>query len=91
MTNRNCVELANSSQEIEREFILAALVKQLDEWTTKIKEVQIQCKRKERYIPPNKLRKSEDNGNNFFKDTLQIVLWKSLRKIEGWKKWGRIF
>ena len=44
-------------QEVESNFIIVALVSQLNDLNTKISEVENQCKCKGKYIPP-RTRKS---------------------------------
>uniref|UniRef100_M1DQH5 Integrase core domain containing protein n=1 Tax=Solanum tuberosum TaxID=4113 RepID=M1DQH5_SOLTU len=76
MADRNGGKLAETNQGVERNFMLTALVTQLDDLATKISEIEVQCKRKGRYIPPHERRKSRDNENNHVEDTLLTILQK---------------
>uniref|UniRef100_M1DT68 Integrase core domain containing protein n=1 Tax=Solanum tuberosum TaxID=4113 RepID=M1DT68_SOLTU len=67
---------AKTSQEVERDFKLTALVTQMNELSTKISEVDNQCKSQGRNIPPHERKKSIDKENNRVEDTLQIILQK---------------
>ena len=44
-------QMAETNQEVEKDFILAALMTQMDELAKKIMEIQVQCKRKDTYVP----------------------------------------
>jgi len=49
--------MAETNQEIERDFILAALINQLDDLAKTMMEIEVQCKRKDRYISPHERRR----------------------------------
>uniref|UniRef100_M1DAN1 Uncharacterized protein n=1 Tax=Solanum tuberosum TaxID=4113 RepID=M1DAN1_SOLTU len=48
--------MTETNKEVERDFSLAALPTQLDEVTKKVMELDVQCKKKDRYIPPPELK-----------------------------------
>uniref|UniRef100_M1DI27 Uncharacterized protein n=1 Tax=Solanum tuberosum TaxID=4113 RepID=M1DI27_SOLTU len=45
--------MAEANQEVEKDFMLAALMTQMDELARKILEIEVQCKRKDRYVLPH--------------------------------------
>uniref|UniRef100_M0ZKZ6 Uncharacterized protein n=1 Tax=Solanum tuberosum TaxID=4113 RepID=M0ZKZ6_SOLTU len=73
MAEENGCKLAETNQEVERDFKLTALVTQLNDLATKISEVEDQCKSQGRYIPPHERKKPRDRENNCVEDTLQII------------------
>jgi len=46
ITAQRLDHMAKTNQEVERDFMLTALVTQLDDLTNKISEIEIQCKGK---------------------------------------------
>uniref|UniRef100_M1DNB2 Uncharacterized protein n=1 Tax=Solanum tuberosum TaxID=4113 RepID=M1DNB2_SOLTU len=53
--------MAEINQEVEKDFMLAAVMTQLDELTKKMVKIEVQCKRKGKYIPPHERRSLKDN------------------------------
>uniref|UniRef100_M1DKS1 Uncharacterized protein n=1 Tax=Solanum tuberosum TaxID=4113 RepID=M1DKS1_SOLTU len=76
MAEENGSNLAETSQEVERDFKLTTLVTQLNELATKISEVENHYKSQQRYIPPHERKQSRERENNRVEDTLQIILQK---------------
>uniref|UniRef100_M1DDD5 Integrase core domain containing protein n=1 Tax=Solanum tuberosum TaxID=4113 RepID=M1DDD5_SOLTU len=66
--------MTEANQKMEEDHYLAPLLTQLDNLSKKIIEIEVQCKRKDRYIPPHERRKSKDNENRCVDDTLLIIL-----------------
>ena len=66
--------MAETNQKVERDFMLAALITQLDYLTKKIMEIEVQCKRK--YIPPHERRRPKDDEGRRVKGMLSIILQK---------------
>uniref|UniRef100_M1DC34 Uncharacterized protein n=1 Tax=Solanum tuberosum TaxID=4113 RepID=M1DC34_SOLTU len=66
--------MAEANQEVEKDFILAALMTQMDELAKKIVEIEVQCKRKDKYIPPHERRKPKDNEGKCVEGMLLIIL-----------------
>uniref|UniRef100_M1DID2 Uncharacterized protein n=1 Tax=Solanum tuberosum TaxID=4113 RepID=M1DID2_SOLTU len=46
----------------------------MDELAKKIVEIEVQCKRKDKYVPPHERRKPKDNEGNRFEGMLSIIL-----------------
>uniref|UniRef100_M1DHA5 Polyprotein protein n=1 Tax=Solanum tuberosum TaxID=4113 RepID=M1DHA5_SOLTU len=66
--------MAEANQEIEKDFMLAALMTQMDELALKIVEIEVQCKRKDKYVPPHERRKPKDNEGKGVEGMLSIIL-----------------
>lgn len=62
--------------EVEEDYYLVPLLARLEDLTKKILEVEVQCKRNDRYIPPQERRQSKDNDSKCINDTLLIILLK---------------
>uniref|UniRef100_M1DR13 Integrase core domain containing protein n=1 Tax=Solanum tuberosum TaxID=4113 RepID=M1DR13_SOLTU len=65
--------MVESNQEIEKEFMLAALMTQMDELTKKIAEIEVQCKRKDRYVPPHERGNPKFNEGKCVEGILSII------------------
>ncbi|WMV29680.1 hypothetical protein MTR67_023065 [Solanum verrucosum] len=61
---------------MEEDHSLVPLLTQLDDLAKNILEVEVQCKRKDRYIPPHERRKCKDNDSRLVEETLLIILQK---------------
>uniref|UniRef100_M1DIE7 Integrase core domain containing protein n=1 Tax=Solanum tuberosum TaxID=4113 RepID=M1DIE7_SOLTU len=68
--------MAETNQEVEKDFMLAALMTQMDELAKKKVEIEVPCKRKDRYVPPNERRKPKDNDGKRVEGMLSIILHK---------------
>jgi len=68
--------MAEVNQEVEKDFMLAALMTQMDELAKKIVEIEVQCKRKDIYVPPHERRKPKDNEGKRVEGMLSIILHK---------------
>uniref|UniRef100_M1DVZ9 Polyprotein protein n=1 Tax=Solanum tuberosum TaxID=4113 RepID=M1DVZ9_SOLTU len=53
--------MAEAIQEVEKDFMMAALMTQMDELAKNIVKIEVQCKRKDKYVPPHERRKPKDN------------------------------
>uniref|UniRef100_M1DTA1 Polyprotein protein n=1 Tax=Solanum tuberosum TaxID=4113 RepID=M1DTA1_SOLTU len=68
--------MAETNQEIERDFMLAALINQLDDLIKTMMEIEVECKRKDRYISPHEKRRPKDDECKRVKGMLSIILQK---------------
>jgi len=66
--------MAEENQEVQKDFMMATLMTQIDELATKIVEIEVQCKRKDRYIPLHERRKPKDNAGKYVEGMLSIIL-----------------
>uniref|UniRef100_M1DBE8 Integrase core domain containing protein n=1 Tax=Solanum tuberosum TaxID=4113 RepID=M1DBE8_SOLTU len=71
----NCL-MAETNQEIETDFMLAALINQLDDLVKMMMEIEVQCKRKDRYISPHERRRPKDDEGKRVEGMLLIILQK---------------
>uniref|UniRef100_M1DXD2 Uncharacterized protein n=1 Tax=Solanum tuberosum TaxID=4113 RepID=M1DXD2_SOLTU len=62
------------NQEVEKDFMLAALMTQMDELAKKIVEIEVQCKRRDIYVPPHEQRNPKDNKGKIVEGMLSIIL-----------------
>jgi len=53
--------------------MLAALMTQMDELTKKIAEIEVQCKRKDRYVPPHERGNPKVNEGKCVEGILSII------------------
>uniref|UniRef100_M1DGD5 Polyprotein protein n=1 Tax=Solanum tuberosum TaxID=4113 RepID=M1DGD5_SOLTU len=56
--------------------MLATLMAQMDELAKKMAKIEIQCKRKDKYIPPHERRSLKDNEVKYLEGMLSIILHK---------------
>uniref|UniRef100_M1DQC4 Uncharacterized protein n=1 Tax=Solanum tuberosum TaxID=4113 RepID=M1DQC4_SOLTU len=68
--------MAETNQEVEKDFMLAALMTQMDELAKNLVKIEIQCKRKDKYIPPHERRSLKDNEVKHLEGMLSIILHK---------------
>uniref|UniRef100_M1DUY8 Retrotransposon gag protein n=1 Tax=Solanum tuberosum TaxID=4113 RepID=M1DUY8_SOLTU len=66
--------MAEANQELEKDFMLAALMTHMDELVKNIVEIEVQCKRKVIYVPPHERRKPKDNEGKRVEEMLSIIL-----------------
>uniref|UniRef100_M1E074 Integrase core domain containing protein n=1 Tax=Solanum tuberosum TaxID=4113 RepID=M1E074_SOLTU len=66
--------MAEANQEVEKDFMLAALLTQMDELAKKIVEIEVQCKKKDMYVPPHERRKPKENEGKRVEGMLSIIL-----------------
>jgi len=66
--------VAETNQEVERDFMLASLITQQDDLAKKIVEIEVQCKRKYKYIPPHERKRPKDDEGRRVKGMLSIIL-----------------
>uniref|UniRef100_M1DUV5 Integrase core domain containing protein n=1 Tax=Solanum tuberosum TaxID=4113 RepID=M1DUV5_SOLTU len=63
-------------QEVEKDFMLAALMTQMDDLSKKMVKIEVQCKRKDKYFPPHERRSLKDNGVKNLEGILSTILHK---------------
>uniref|UniRef100_M1DVS7 Uncharacterized protein n=1 Tax=Solanum tuberosum TaxID=4113 RepID=M1DVS7_SOLTU len=68
--------MAETNQEVETDFMLASLMTQMDDLAKKMVKIEIQCKRKDKYIPPHERRSLKDNEVKNFEGMLSTILHK---------------
>uniref|UniRef100_M1DSX1 Uncharacterized protein n=1 Tax=Solanum tuberosum TaxID=4113 RepID=M1DSX1_SOLTU len=68
--------MAETNQEVENDFMLAALMTQIDELAKKMVEIEVQCKRNDEYILPHERRRPNDNEVKHIEGMLSIILHK---------------
>uniref|UniRef100_M1DKY5 Integrase core domain containing protein n=1 Tax=Solanum tuberosum TaxID=4113 RepID=M1DKY5_SOLTU len=69
-------QMAEMNQEVEKDFMLAALMTQMDELAKKMMEIEVQCKRKDKYIPPHEQRRPKDNKVKRLEGMVSTILHK---------------
>uniref|UniRef100_M1BJ02 Retrotransposon gag protein n=1 Tax=Solanum tuberosum TaxID=4113 RepID=M1BJ02_SOLTU len=77
--------MAEANQEVEKDFMLAALMTQMDELAKNIVEIEVECKRKDRYVPPHERRKPKNNEGKRVEGMLSVILnkkWLDLKLHE---------
>uniref|UniRef100_M1DMY8 Uncharacterized protein n=1 Tax=Solanum tuberosum TaxID=4113 RepID=M1DMY8_SOLTU len=81
--------MAETNQEVEKDFMLAALMTQMDELAKKMVKIEVQCKRKDKYIPPHERRSLKDNEVKRLEGMISIILHKGTeqdRELKGIKE-----
>uniref|UniRef100_M1DZY2 Integrase core domain containing protein n=1 Tax=Solanum tuberosum TaxID=4113 RepID=M1DZY2_SOLTU len=68
--------MAETNQEVEKDFMLATLMTQMDELAKKMVEIEVQCKRKDKYVPPHERIRPKDNDGKHVEGMLSIILHK---------------
>uniref|UniRef100_M1DZW1 Uncharacterized protein n=1 Tax=Solanum tuberosum TaxID=4113 RepID=M1DZW1_SOLTU len=66
-------QMAETNQDVEKDFMLASLMTQMDELDKKMKKIEVQCKRKATYIPPHERRSPKDNEVKHLEGILSII------------------
>uniref|UniRef100_M1DAN2 Uncharacterized protein n=1 Tax=Solanum tuberosum TaxID=4113 RepID=M1DAN2_SOLTU len=66
--------MVESNQEVEKDFMLATLMTQMDKLDKNIVELEVQCKRKDKYVPPHERGKPKDNEGKRVEGMLSIIL-----------------
>uniref|UniRef100_M1DAI4 Integrase core domain containing protein n=1 Tax=Solanum tuberosum TaxID=4113 RepID=M1DAI4_SOLTU len=69
--------MVETNQEVKENFMMAALMTQMDELAKKVRELDIQCIKKDRYVPPHERRKSKNKGNGQTEAMLTLILQKA--------------
>uniref|UniRef100_M1DJS9 Uncharacterized protein n=1 Tax=Solanum tuberosum TaxID=4113 RepID=M1DJS9_SOLTU len=69
-------QMAKTHQELENDFMLAALMTQIDKLAKKMVKIEVQYKRKDKYIPSNERRSPKDNEIKCLVGMLSIILGK---------------
>uniref|UniRef100_M1DRS4 Uncharacterized protein n=1 Tax=Solanum tuberosum TaxID=4113 RepID=M1DRS4_SOLTU len=77
-------DMAEANQEVE-DFILDALMTQMDELAKNIVEIEVQCKKKDKYITPHERREPKDNEGKHVEGMLSIIL----NNEEVWEAFGQ--
>lgn len=55
-----------ADKEVESGFMLTKMITQLKYFDTKIAELEVQCNRKGRYLPPHAQKKFKDSDNQSY-------------------------
>uniref|UniRef100_M1DVN9 Retrotransposon gag protein n=1 Tax=Solanum tuberosum TaxID=4113 RepID=M1DVN9_SOLTU len=69
-------QMAEKNQEVEKDFMLAALMTQMDDLAKKMVKIEVQHKRKDKYIPPHERRSLKDNEIKNLEGMLSTILHK---------------
>uniref|UniRef100_M1DZB3 Putative plant transposon protein domain-containing protein n=1 Tax=Solanum tuberosum TaxID=4113 RepID=M1DZB3_SOLTU len=77
--------MVETNQEVEKNFMLAALMAQMDELAKKMAKIEIQYKRKDKYISPRERRSLKDNEVKRLEGMLSIILHKRKRLVASFK------
>uniref|UniRef100_M1DVK1 Retrotransposon gag protein n=1 Tax=Solanum tuberosum TaxID=4113 RepID=M1DVK1_SOLTU len=73
-------QMAETNQEVGNDFMLAALMTQMDKLGKNMVKIEIQCKRKDKYIPSHERRSLKDNEVKFLE-----VKMRKVSKSAGWQ------
>uniref|UniRef100_M1DQP6 Uncharacterized protein n=1 Tax=Solanum tuberosum TaxID=4113 RepID=M1DQP6_SOLTU len=73
-------QMAETNLKVEKDFMLAALMTQMDELAKKMVKIEIQCKRKDKYIPPHERKSLKDNEVKRLGEMLSIILHKVIEQ-----------
>lgn len=68
------VNMDKMNQEVQKDFMLAALMTQMDEFTKKMVKIEIQCKRKDKYFRPHERSSPKDNEVKPIEGILSTIL-----------------
>uniref|UniRef100_M1DEI7 Integrase core domain containing protein n=1 Tax=Solanum tuberosum TaxID=4113 RepID=M1DEI7_SOLTU len=69
--------MVETNQEVQKDFMLTALTAQMNELAKKMSKIEIQCKKKDKYIPPHEQRSLKDNEVKRLEGMLSIILHKT--------------
>uniref|UniRef100_M1DNX7 Uncharacterized protein n=1 Tax=Solanum tuberosum TaxID=4113 RepID=M1DNX7_SOLTU len=69
-------QMAKTKQVVEKDFMLASLMTHMDELAQKMMKIEVQCKRKDKYIPPHERRSPKENEVKHLEGILSIILHK---------------
>uniref|UniRef100_M1DUK6 Retrotransposon gag protein n=1 Tax=Solanum tuberosum TaxID=4113 RepID=M1DUK6_SOLTU len=66
--------MAEANQKVEKDIMLAAMMTQMDELAKNIVQIEVQCKRKYKYVPPHERRMPKDYEGKHIEGMLSIIL-----------------
>uniref|UniRef100_M1DGV8 Integrase core domain containing protein n=1 Tax=Solanum tuberosum TaxID=4113 RepID=M1DGV8_SOLTU len=72
--------MTKMNQEAEKDFMMTTLITQMDELAKMMVKIEAQCKRKDKYYPPQERRNLEDNKVKRIEGMLSTILHKATKQ-----------